>query len=309
MGGEEWPYDPDPPARPALKIPAHLAKSVERGYFEQAWLDRLPQALRDARVRWTLDVGDPYDDPGGACSWVAPASRGREELVIKIEHRHSEAEHEVDGLRAWNGRGAVLLHDSVTTDDTVFLLLERCIPGNTLSSSKDEPAQDEIIADRLIQLWIEPEDGHPFRPLSEMTRMWIETLDDALAAQSDEIDRALVDEARRIYLEEADNCARPKLLCTDLHSQNVLAARREPWLVIDPKPIVGDPAYDPVQHMLNCLERLEDDPASLSDRMASLTGTDRARVRMWLFARAVQESLGDEPWQRRLRDVARRLAP
>jgi streptomycin 6-kinase len=30
------------------------------------------------------------------------------------------------------------------------------------------------------------------------------------------------------------------LLATDLHAGNVLRAQRQPWLVIDPKPFVGD---------------------------------------------------------------------
>ena len=95
------------------------------------------------------------------------------------------------------------------------------------------------------------------------------------------------------------------LLCTDLHAENVLAARREPWLVIDPKPFIGDPAYDPVQHMLNCDERLATDPAGLSQRMASLLELDPERVRLWLFARCAHESLGDPS----MREPARRLAP
>jgi streptomycin 6-kinase len=95
------------------------------------------------------------------------------------------------------------------------------------------------------------------------------------------------------------------LLCTDLHAGNILAASREPWLVIDPKPYVGDPAYDLVQHMLNCDGRLASDPAGLADRMAGLAALDRDRVRLWLFARAVQESV-DSPL---MRQVARRLAP
>ncbi|MHB1836702.1 MAG: aminoglycoside phosphotransferase family protein [Solirubrobacteraceae bacterium] len=39
--------------------------------------------------------------------------------------------------------------------------------------------------------------------------------------------------------------ARPR--CTDLHAENVLCSQREPWLVIDPKPYVGDPAYEPAR--------------------------------------------------------------
>ncbi len=93
------------------------------------------------------------------------------------------------------------------------------------------------------------------------------------------------------------------LLCTDLHAGNVLAAEREPWLVIDPKPFVGDPAYDTVQHMLNCDGRLASDPAGLAARMAALLDLDCDRVRLWLLARCVQESLLDVT----LREPARRL--
>jgi streptomycin 6-kinase len=94
------------------------------------------------------------------------------------------------------------------------------------------------------------------------------------------------------------------LLCTDLHAGNVLAAQREPWLVIDPKPFVGDPAYDTVQHMLNCDERLAIDPVGLARRMAGLLDLDDDRVSRWLFARCAQEALGDVS----MREPARRLA-
>jgi streptomycin 6-kinase len=90
-----------------------------------------------------------------------------------------------------------------------------------------------------------------------------------------------------------------------LHAENVLAARREPWLVIDPKPFVGDPAFDPVQHILNCEERLATDPAGVADRMAELCEVEPERVRLWLFARCAQESPNDPT----VRPTALRLAP
>lgn len=95
------------------------------------------------------------------------------------------------------------------------------------------------------------------------------------------------------------------MLCTDLHAGNVLAAAREPWLAIDPKPYVGDPAYDPLQHMLNCDERLRSDPHNLVRRMAGLLGLDPGRVLLWLFARCVQES----PQWPSLATVAAAVAP
>ena len=90
------------------------------------------------------------------------------------------------------------------------------------------------------------------------------------------------------------------LLCTDLHPDNVLAAEREPWLVVDPKPYVGDPAYDAIQHMLNFPDRLATDPAGFAGRMAALLDLDALRIRQYLFARCVIE----EQW-----DVVKTLAP
>jgi streptomycin 6-kinase len=95
------------------------------------------------------------------------------------------------------------------------------------------------------------------------------------------------------------------LLCTDLHGENVLAAEREPWLIIDPKPYAGDPTYDPLQHILNCERRLHRDPRVLSDLMADSLGLDRERLALWLFARCVIES-PDWPG---LGEVAVRMAP
>jgi streptomycin 6-kinase len=83
-----------------------------------------------------------------------------------------------------------------------------------------------------------------------------------------------------------------------------LAAEREPWLLIDPKPYVGDPTYDVVQHLLNC-QRLHTDPGGLVRRLAELLELDPDRLALWVFARCVQES----PAWPGLADVARELAP
>jgi hypothetical protein len=73
---------------------------------------------------------------------------------------------------------------------------------------------------------------------------------------------------------------------------------REPWLVIDPKPFVGDPAYDATQHLRNCDLRLRSDPDGTIRRFADLLGVDHDRVRLWMFARAAAEprdNWNDEP--------------
>jgi streptomycin 6-kinase len=249
-------------------------------------------------------VGEPFQ-PGGQTAWVAPArSDARSGLVLKVAWRHTEAAHEAEALRAWNGQGAVFLHAVEQFDDTIALLLEQCLPGSTLAS-RPESEQDTVIASLLPRLWHEPPPGHPFRPLQQMCEKWADEFELKAAARPANLDLGLAREGIALFRTLPATAERDVLLCTDLHAENVLAAQREPWLVIDPKPYVGDPTYDPLQYLLNGEERLHANPRDLARRMADLLGLDADRLRLWLFARCVQESL-DWP---ALADVARRIAP
>ena len=64
----------------------------------------------------------------------------------------------------------------------------------------------------------------------------------------------------RRYVEQAASLARTfagepatdaHLLHGDLHDANVLAGLREPWLAIDPKPLAGDPHWEPAPLLWN----------------------------------------------------------
>jgi streptomycin 6-kinase len=290
----------------ALIVPANLLDSVDGDSTSERrdWLTQLPMIVHDMAHRWSLRLGEPFQ-PGGRSAWVAPARdpAGRD-LVLKVGWWHDEAAHEADGLRAWHGRGAVLLHDAHVRDRTSALLLERCRPGATLAEMEPEPEQDIIVTDLLQKLWITPAAGHPFRPLQEMCEAWASEFTDRLAAAPGACDPGLARAAVDLLHTLPTTADRAVLLCTDLHAGNVLASEREPWLMIDPKPYVGDPAYDPVQHLLNCDQRLVDDPVEVACRIVDLLELDRDRVLQWLLARSIQESL-DQPW---LSDVATTLA-
>jgi streptomycin 6-kinase len=291
-----------------IRIPPQLADAVDEDDYPARleWLATLPEVVREIASGWELELGDPYL-PGGQCAWVAPAwSSTSDELVLKVGWRHREAEHEADGLLHWGGDGVVRCFASRSLDDTTALLLERCTPGRALNCSLPEPEQDVIIAGLLRRLWARsPRDEHPFSSLAEMCSEWADSFELDHATDSRGLDPGLAREGVAILRNLPCSANTAVLLCTDLHAGNVLTARREPWLMIDPKPFVGDPAYDPVQHMLNCDTRLATDPGGLAQRMAVLLDLDPERVRLWLFARCAQESLHDLT----MRVPARRLAP
>jgi len=296
-------------ARVAAVLPAYLretARSTDCPPGLRLWVADLPRTVIELAARWELQVGDPYQ-PGGRCSWVAPAvdARGRS-VVLKVGWTHPEAAHEADALRFWAGDGAVRLHAAQSFADTSALLLERCRPGGSLGSLVGEPEQDVVIARLLGRLWRDPPALHPYRTLTSMCGQWADEAEQTLAdGRPVPLDVGLVRAGLELLRVLPASAARQVLLCTDLHADNVLAAQREPWLVIDPKPHVGDPAFDVLQHLLNCTERLQEDPYRLAGRMAHLLDLDRQRLMSWLFARCVQESVDDPS----LAGLAARLAP
>jgi streptomycin 6-kinase len=267
-------------------------------------LIRVPQLVDTASRRWELEVGPPFR-PGGRTAWVAPArSLSGADLVVKIAWRHPEAEHEADGLRTWDGLSVVRLHAAeVLDDETVALLVERCRPGTPLSA-RPEPEQDVVIAGLLRRLWTVGEPGQGITSLAVMCDAWAELFEARIMDARPLVDPGLARAGLALFRALPASAERSVLLCTDLHAGNVLSAEREPWLVIDPKPHVGDPTYDVLQHMLNCEERLHRDPHGLVRRMADLLDLDPDRLAMWLFARCVVEA----PDWPSLVGVARQLA-
>jgi streptomycin 6-kinase len=292
------PETPEP-----FPLPGNLVEIAEQLGNMDEWLAALPALVAELAGHWSLDVGAPFQ-PGGRTAWVAPATdQHGTPVVLKVGFRHPEGEAEAAGLRVWAGAGAVRLLDEWRADATVALLLERCEPGTALSD-RPEPEQDEAIASVLRPLWIDPPAGHGFPSLAASCR---EGADAAAARFTDHappLAAALVDEGLELLRTLPATSDQDVLLVTDLHAGNVLAARRAPWLVIDPKPHVGDPHVDAVQHLLSC-RRLRDDPLALVRRLARLLDLDPRRVQAWTFARCVQEA---DRWDG-LAEVARRLRP
>ena len=267
-----------------MLVPEQLIAACHEAPERRAWLDQLPGAIRDLQDRWALSLGEPFDGSEVTCAWVAPAvRRDGTRAVLKLGVPHMEATHEIQGLRFWDGNPTVhLLEDDVEPN---AMLLERCDPGTPLRALPEDD-QDVVIAGLLRRLWRRPATPHPFRPLSSMIACWA---DEAIETANERPDPGRVQEGIRILEELVRPSVDDVLLATDLHAGNVLRARREPWLAIDPKPFIGDRAYDATQHLLNCKERMATAPDATIRRFADLLEVDAERIRLWMFARTATE--------------------
>jgi streptomycin 6-kinase len=285
----------------SLVIPTLLAKNCAKVPERRVWLGTLPSTIKTLQLRWSLSLGVPYEHEYVSCSWVAPAllADGRP-AVLKIGMPHMEAEQEIEGLQFWDGQVTVRLLEFDRT--TNAMLLERCEPGTPLLSIA-ETEQDVIVTTILKRLWKSPS-PQMFRPLSALIAYWNEHTWRNAKSWSDTV---LVTEGLQVLESLAAEASDDVLLATDLHSGNVLRAQREPWLMIDPKPFVGDAAYDLTQHLFNCEQRLRANAHELIRRVSDLAEVDDRQVLRWLFGRAAAEPRDHWDGDWRL-EIARKLS-
>lgn len=246
------------------------------------WLNRLPLLLDELTERWGLEPsGGSF--PGGNVAYVVPVSRRRTRLVLKVQWPHDETAHEAEALRTWNGDGAVRLieHDA----ERHALLLEECVPGTFLADA-DLADPLGILAGLLPRLWKPVED--PFRALSDAARQWALRLPPAWEGAGRPCERRLVDAALE-HLEALPQTQGEEVLVNqDLHGHNVLAAAREPWLVIDPKPLRGEREFA-LAPIIRSFEFGHSERATRSrlDRLSSELGLNRDRVLGWTVAQTM----------------------
>jgi len=287
----------------ATRVPDAVAANCRKSPERMTWLEALPAVVQELEHRWELTPDAPLGGEEPSCSYVEAVRRpDGTPAVLKVSIPHMEQEQESEGLRFWNGERTVRLLES--EDERRAMLLERCQPGTTLRRL-DECEQDIVISGLLQCLWKPLPKLHRFRPLSALIEHWSKQ---TLADLKRWPDKGLVREGLRVFKHLACTGTADVLLATDLHAGNVLRAQREPWLVIDPKPFVGDPAYDGTQHLFNCRARLQSQPDRTIAGLADLLGVDHERLRLWTFARAAAEPRDD--WSNReWMDLARAIAP
>jgi streptomycin 6-kinase len=278
-------------------VPAGLPVVTQLAPIEAArpWLADLPSLVVQVRDRFGLRLSPPLR--GGSCSWVAPAELpdGRR-IIVKIGWPHREMYGEPVALRLWDGRGAVrlLAHDPQRHAQ----LLERCEPGDQLATSASS-AEERLRAGCAVlrQLWeVPPPVAGAIEDLAAVTTEWAELVDERMARIKPGYDAGLIAEGVRLLRELPSSAARRVLLHGDFNPGNVLSCGDGRWAAIDPKPMIGDPAYDPWP----LLEQVDDPFAyaapvrvlrSRLNLIADELALDAHRIVMWAVARRVETAL------------------
>ncbi|MEU1423240.1 aminoglycoside phosphotransferase family protein [Kitasatospora sp. NPDC005751] len=277
-----------------ITVPAWLARSVGADEEGRHWLTGLPARVGAGLARWDLTL-ERVADPGGSLSLIAYVHRDDlSPAVLKTGLVTPETDREHAALAQWAGRGAVLLLAADPAEGS--LLLER-LHGDIPLRSLAEPKAMLEATSLLHRLWVEPPGDHGFATLADRTATTAAGLRRRGALPGAAEAAPLVTEALAAAEGLCASADEEVLLHGDFHHGNVLAADRAPWLAIDPRPLVGERAYDLARLALERADTLVGSPgvpAAVRRRLHQLADAldvDRDRLRGWTLFRAADLGL------------------
>ncbi|MFT7840775.1 aminoglycoside phosphotransferase family protein [Saccharothrix sp. BKS2] len=264
-----------------ITVPDDFATTLGEGAL--AWRGTLPDLAAEFCDRWALTPDGGLLN--GFVGVVLPVRRADgEPAALKLTWLDEETRQEPLALRAWDGDGVVRLLDH--DDERGALLLERLDHTRDLER---EPLADALAVTggllRRLRLPAGPEfRRHSPSDLVAENAALGGPVPAAFAARATELGRELAATAGDTLVNE------------DLHFQNVLRGEREPWLMIDPKPLAGDREFGVIPLLWNRFG--EDDVRERFAALCDLGELDDERARAWTFYRAVDNWLWSAEFHR-----------
>ncbi len=251
------------------------------------WLDRLPRMTADVLDDWQLSREDDVAWHG-YCSLVLPVrTAGDRPAVLKRTFDGDAAAlHEPLALQHWQGAGTVRLLRADPSRRA--MLLERLHREDLLTV--DDGMACEVVAGfyRRLHVPAPPQ----LRTVTSYVQRWLADL--AALPRGAPIPRRYAEQALSLGRDlVADPASTGMMVHGDLHHENVLAADREPWLVIDPKPMSGDPHYEPEPMLRNNWEfvvatgNVRETVRRRFFTLVDVAELDEDRVRAWAIVRLV----------------------
>jgi streptomycin 6-kinase len=251
-----------------------------------AWVENLATLTRSQLDQWELRP-DGEAIQGSSSIAMPVRTSDAAPAILKISFPDADSEHEHLVLRRWGGDGAVRLLRADPRRRA--LLLERLRP-QSLDRLPDVEACG-VVAGLYRRLHI------PALPqlslLTSYLGRW--TSDFEALPKSAPIPHRLVEQAIALSRDlAADAATADTVVHGDLHYESVLAADREPWLAIAPKPMNGDPHYELAPMLWHRWDELtghiRDGVRSRFYTLVDAAGFDEDRARAWVVVRVIREA-------------------
>jgi streptomycin 6-kinase len=229
------------------RLPPQLVANVGNWAQDKVtpgWLASLPATVAELCAKWSITL-----DPHIPETYVTLVLLGHSDelgpVVIKSSPLADEFRAEATALRLAAGGNVARLHD-VDLARSV-MVIERIVPGTQL---RHVPMTDDdasrLAAETVATMWRPVPDPAGLHPL----RRWMSALFD-WAPRPDQIATDLVAHAQEVGAALLARSARSCLLHGDFQHQNLLQRASGAWAIIDPKGLVGEPAYEIAAWMVN----------------------------------------------------------
>ena len=253
------------------------------------WLRHFSTTLEEYTQRWSLTLLPHYEPL--SYNFVAPAVRqDGTEVVLKLGVPNPELTSEIEALCIYAGRGAGRLFEADPAGGA--LLIEHLKPGTPLAELRDDEKATEIAAQIMLRLWQPVPAEYNLREVEKWT-LGMKRLRQNYDGGTGPFSVKLVEQAEFLFHELIASTDKLVVLHGDLHHWNILAAQREPWLALDPKGVVGDPAFEVAAWMGNPKPWLLEQPnpggilARRIDQFSEILGFSRQRLLGWSVAQSV----------------------
>ncbi len=246
----------------------------------EAWLTELPELVSAISLR--LDLRDLKEVKNLTYNYVLSGLQGDNAIILKLGLDHEALTREAFALKCFAGHGVV----KVLAEDKGMLLLERVVPGISLKSyfRTNENESIEIacrVMKKLHQASIPKH--HHFPHITD----WLKAFDKDWS-----IPDVYLKKAREIRDQLLQTAEPDVLLHGDLHHDNILQTANN-WVVIDPKGVIGEPAYEVAAFIRNPIPELlnhADAPNIILNRItrfSELFELPSQRILDWCFVQAV----------------------
>lgn len=244
------------------------------------WLDNLPNLITQLTETYGLSNLKPVNNL--SYNYVLTGLQDSKAVILKLGLDIDGFKREAAALMAFSGFGVV----EVLIENNGLLLLECAVPGVSLKSyfpEKDDEAIN-ITANVIKRLHKAPiPSTHAFPHVKD----WLAVLDSDL-----KIPAQTLQKARELRDQLLKTAAPDILLHGDLHHDNILKNGND-WVAIDPKGVIGEPAYEVAAFIRNPIPELlnhADAPNIIHNRVtrfAELLELPSQRILEWCFVQAV----------------------
>jgi streptomycin 6-kinase len=277
-----------------IHLPATFEVTISsvHGRAGKDWLLDLPRLISKFSADWQLELEAPF--PALSYNLVIPGQRADGlAIVLKLGVPNPELTSEAEALRHFDGNGATRLLEAEC--ESGALLIERIVPGESLAISPS-PDPVEIATDTMRSIWREPPLQHNFRTLEDWFAAF-ERLRATFGGGTGPFDPAIIARAESTFRQLSATTTRRVVLHGDLHHDNILSSGTGRWTVIDPKGIIGDPAFEPSTFIHNQLPLASNDEIICGTiqgritRFSELLNIPRQRIADWAFCQRVLSTL------------------